>query len=160
MESAAISISIASFAFAVYALLRSRRLTLKPSPEDTESSSLETARKRERELERRLIYDLVRETYALRETKIVEMEQSGRPIRESIYARVYEETALLTHNTAGPSNGWHKLFVAFRGQESKAEWPWPGAESWSELNLLPRLGFDEGELSEYKKQAHDAMHYT
>ena len=107
-----------------------------------------------------LIYDLVREVQVLRETKIRELEELGQSIRRSIYAQVYEKTALLTHNSAGPSTGWHKLFVKFRGRESGTDFPFLGRQSWAELNVLTRLGFDERDVSEYKKKAQEAMHYT
>lgn len=52
----------------------------------------------------------------------------------------------MTHNSAGPSTGWDKLVLKFRGKDS-----------WSEVAVLTRLGLDTNELSEYKKKAEEAM---
>lgn len=78
MEYAAVLASLISFGIALYALVLSRRVELQ---ERSERWS-----RRRHETERMLIYELVREVEALRESKIRELMESDKSIRQSIYA--------------------------------------------------------------------------
>lgn len=137
----AVGVSLIALGAALCAFVQSRRL-------QTREGSV-TWMRHHYETERGLTYELVREVQALREAKILELEESKDSIRHSIYAQVYERTALLMHNSAGPSTGWDKLLRKFRGKDS-----------WSEIGVLAQLGFDANELSEYKKKADEMMYYT
>ena len=88
------------------------------------------------------------EVETLRETKIRELEESGRSTRQS-YAQVYESTAFLTHNNAGSLPGPTKLIFKLVGDKP-----------WFELEILQRLGFAPHEITEYKKRAEDAEFYS
>ena len=102
-----------------------------------------------------IVLDLVREVMALRETKIRELEEAGSPLTDSVYAKVYEETALLAWNWSGPSSGQQKLLWQFLGTRGPER-----GESWSELAVLRRLGHGPDAIERYRQQARDLMNRT
>jgi len=103
------------------------------------------------DLQRGLLLETVREVHALREAKIRELQEENGSIRQSEYARIYRDTAFLTHNSSGPSSGPEKLLRAFLGEASTGG---------SEIPVLRRLGFNDDEIAKYVKEASEAEFYT
>jgi hypothetical protein len=93
----------------------------------------------------KIVLDLMMELEALRETIA-----SG-----STYRDAYRKAALLTHNNAGPSDGWDKLLGLFyRFEESSGDGP------WRETTMMQRLGFTPTEIELYQQEAKEAELYT
>jgi hypothetical protein len=95
-----------------------------------------------------LLRDVLMEVEALREAML--QSDAGSGGKRSAYARVYRETALLTHNSAGPSSGLDKLLARFYPPESKE------GRIWREALMLRRLGLCADEVEEYKRDATEA----
>src|SRR5262249_11571828 len=60
---------------------------------------------------RELVIALLMEVEALRAANLAAAKSAGAALKDSDYARAYMETALLTHNSAGPSSGLEKLLA-------------------------------------------------
>src|ERR1051326_2828159 len=107
-----------------------------------------------------ITFDLLMEVEALRSAQLEHTE--GGPIaKDSAYRQAYRKTALLTHNSAGPSSGVAKLLACFYPTSVEEDGRVPlRARSWRECVMLRRLGFSEGEIREYKDQAEDAESLT
>jgi hypothetical protein len=61
------------------------------------------------------------------------------------YAKAYRETALLTHNSAGPTSGGHKLAQRFETNGVPALY----GEPLREVIMMARLGFTNEEIRRY-----------
>ena len=152
MENVAVYFSLVSVCLAGYAVFLAwgtARLLRRDRDQDREGRTRWF--QRYGDLDRDLLLEVVREVHALREAKMRELHESVTSPRASSYGQVYKDTAFLTHNNAGPSHGWQKLILAFRGDSPLG---------WSELSHLRRIGFDHDELSAYETKAQEAELYT
>lgn len=102
---------------------------------------------------RLLVLALLMEVETLRATLLEESIAKGENLRNSIYAKNYISTALLTHDSTGPTGGLHKLLHT---------WLYSEPQSYSsqdlymrEILMLRRLGFSEAEIEGYKKEAEE-----
>ncbi len=92
-----------------------------------------------------IVSDLLVEVEALRETVL---QLSVRVGSDASYRDAYRETALLSHNSAGPSSGLDKILALFYTNESGAE-----GRTWREDIMLRRLGMSQAELDAFQKEA-------
>jgi hypothetical protein len=92
-----------------------------------------------------LVIDLLAEVEALRQV------QATQPA----YRDAYREANLLTHNAAGPSSGTEKLLDRFYPRQ-----PAPDGRTWRETLMMRRLGFTQGEIDAYQREAEEAETYT
>ena len=101
------------------------------------------------------VFALAMEVEALREAMIEESKAKGIVPKDSPYGRAYYETALLTHNSAGPSSGTDKLFKRwFSGRNT------PNHLDPREALMLMRLGFSPHEISAYSTEAENREMWT
>lgn len=101
-----------------------------------------------------MIFDLLVEVEALRETLATAAGNAGR----SAYARAYERSAYLTHNAAGPSSGWEKMLDRFYSNAQADDDG--GRRGWRECLMLRRLGLSEEEIQAYRANARSAEMFT
>jgi len=101
-------------------------------------------RARQNEIEQRFrllttaFIDLAMEVEALREAQIA----------GSTYRQAYRDSALLTHDSTGPSSGIEKLLSRFYPKSSG-----PDGRNWREVLVLERLGFTPKEILKYQEEA-------
>jgi hypothetical protein len=106
-----------------------------------------------------MVFDLMMEVRALRETLI--RSSLGAGGKDSVFGKVYRDTALLTHNSAGISSGLMKLLFEFYTRDAEAGAGSAGERRiWRECLLLHRLGFSEEEIHRYKEEALEAETFT
>lgn len=98
-----------------------------------------------------LVIELLREVEALREAQINESQAKGIPPKNSYYGKAYKETALLTHNSAGPSGGIDKLLALWDGYSEQVPQSRYGS-FLREILMLERLGFTEEEIKQYIRE--------
>jgi hypothetical protein len=95
-----------------------------------------------------MVSDLLVEVEALREAVIRLSASAGRDA--SSYRDAYLETALLSHNSAGPSTGVDKILALFYPDQSEAD-----GRPLREVVMLRRLGMSQAELDAFQKEAKD-----
>lgn len=100
-----------------------------------------------------LVFELLREVEALRAAQINQAESQGIAPKESDYGKAYVNTALLTHNSAGPSGGLDKLLALWFGWTNQHIPRTHRRFLAREVLILKRLGFTEQEITEYIKTA-------
>jgi hypothetical protein len=103
-----------------------------------------------------LVLDLLREVEALRRTQLDESQAAGLCPKESRYGKIYRDTALLTHNSCGPSDGITKLLELWRQDLP----PTRHGGGLSEILMLNRLGFSPAEIDRYVREAEECETYT
>ena len=103
-----------------------------------------------------MVFDLFLEVEALRS-----MALNPRAGLIDIYAEAYRATALTSHCSTGPSDGWEKLLAEFypSGYEEPSGSA-SGKQVWRESLLLKRLGFTPEELESFKQLAAEMELYT
>jgi hypothetical protein len=95
-----------------------------------------------------LVLALLMEVEALRQVEL-EKSNTGQTVpKESIYAKAYYETALLTHNGCGPTSGIHKLLALWMVKRAT-----PNGTPLREALMFERLGFSPEEMSNYSDEA-------
>lgn len=95
-----------------------------------------------------MVSDLLVEVEALREAVIRLSASAGRD--PSSYRDAYRETALLSHDSAGPSTGVDKILALFYPDPSEAD-----GRPLREIVMLRRLGMSQAELDAFQKEAKD-----
>ena len=100
---------------------------------------------------RETVFDLLVEVEAIREALL--RSPVGSAGSRSTYAIAYRDTALLTHDSTGPSGGHDKLMARFYSGA-------PEHLDWRECLFLSRVGFSEDEIAKYKDKAEEAETYT
>jgi hypothetical protein len=103
-----------------------------------------------------LVLDLLREVEALRRTQLDDAQANGICPKESRYGKIYRDTALLTHNSCGPTDGIAKLLNLW-SQDLPATL---GGGRLSEVVMLKRLGFSPAEIDRYVQEAEECESYT
>jgi len=93
-----------------------------------------------------MISDLLVEVEALREAVIRLSTNIGTDTAP--YREAYRETALLSHNCAGPSSGMDKVLARFYPDSSGT-----AKEPLREVIMLRRLGMGQSELDLFEKEA-------
>ena len=117
------------------------------------------------EVLRALVLDLLREVEALRGTQLVQSQANGIRPKESLYGRIYRDTALLTHDETGPSSGIEKLLDLWRARPifrfgEDSQYTGYGNEFTGELAevaMLKRLGFSPAEIDRYIEDVEECM---
>jgi hypothetical protein len=97
-----------------------------------------------------IVMALMMEVEALREAIIEESRVKGIAPKDSSYGKAYYQTALLTHNAMGPSDGWHKLARLFFSNNTT-----PNGIALREALMLLRLGYSPEEIEEYAAKAEE-----
>jgi hypothetical protein len=95
-----------------------------------------------------LVFDLMTEVQALREGRI----RGGQDLDS--YREPYQDTAWLSHNASGPTDGWHKLLHHFYPEQKRA------ARVWRESLMLGRLGLTDDEIAQFEPKAEQSERYT
>jgi len=105
-----------------------------------------------------VVFDLLAEVEALRELTI--RNQGGQTAgKESAYGRAYEDTAVLMHDSGGPTSGMQKLIERFYPEFEETVRPgWAEKRAWRECLMMQRLGFTEAQIAEYKRTALQVEH--
>lgn len=98
---------------------------------------------------RLLVLALLMEVEALREALLTEAAK-GENLKNSAYGKAYLSTALLTHDSSGPSGGLQKLL--WRWLYSEAKYEYSPDLYMREILMLKRLGFSEAEIEMYKRE--------
>ena len=103
-----------------------------------------------------VVFNLLMEVEALR-ASVKKIADSSLPPAEARAAvsDPYRETAFLTHNCSGPSDGWLKLLWKFFPDSREAD-----DRSWRDTIYMRELGFSEEEIETYKRTASGAEMWT
>jgi len=104
---------------------------------------------------RRIIFHLMREIEALRETKIEEAKLAGISPKNSVYAQLYEQVCLRSHNTSS----WTPLEMKVSSEWFHTEQAIDQAEL-DELIMLKKFGYSDIEIQEYLKKVDEVSEYT
>jgi|GEM_PF-2467835 len=100
-----------------------------------------------------LVIALLMEVEALRSVHLEACRQTNVSAKDSLYGKAYYETALLTHNSAGPSGGIEKLFSRYVGYSGSQSIFYPIDKSkLRELVMLGRLDFTAEEIEKYNDE--------
>ena len=92
-----------------------------------------------------LALNLMAEVEALRQAHVA----------DRAYRDAYLDTCLLTHNSAGPTSGWHKLLGRYLPDERGSD-----GRVWREAVMLERLGATSAEIEEFQRRAEEMEQYT
>jgi hypothetical protein len=97
-------------------------------------------------------FALLMEVEALREA-LTRVTKAVLPAEaaQSAVGSAYRDTALLTHDCTGSSDGWSNLLMTFFPRSVEA-----GERSWRETIFMKRVGFSDMEIEAYKKEARGA----
>lgn len=107
-----------------------------------------------------LVIELLREVEALRSTEIERCKSARILPKDSIYRKQYRETALLTHNSAGPSGGLDKLLSLWLIEPPTATATSRFTEYVTEFVILQRLGYSDADLQEYLREVDMVSTFT
>lgn len=102
---------------------------------------------------RLLVLALLMEVEALRSAFLAESLAEGEDLKSSEYGKSYVSTALLTHDSTGPSGGLEKLLGKWLFSEKKYHFS-PDLYM-REILMLKRLGFSEDEIKAYRQKAEE-----
>ncbi|MBW4642907.1 MAG: hypothetical protein KME23_07915 [Goleter apudmare HA4340-LM2] len=106
-----------------------------------------------------LVIELLREVEALRKAQINESQASGILPKDSHYGNAYQQTAYLTHNSAGPTGGIDKLLALWFGYPEQVPQSRYGS-FLTEILMLRRLGLTEEEIKQYIQKAENLEQLT
>lgn len=106
-----------------------------------------------------LVIELLREVEALRSTELEKAKIQSILPKDSIYGRQYRKTALLTHDSAGPSGGIDKLLHLWCAESSK-ETSGRFAGYLEELLMLERLGYSKEDIRKYLEEVREHSRRT
>src|ERR1043165_3672012 len=96
-----------------------------------------------------LVLDLLIEVEALRKAHLLDAKAKAVAGKQTTYGQAYRSTALLSHDSAGPTGGWEKLLALWLGDENRAA----NGIRLRELAMLNRLGYSDKEVEEYVEEA-------
>ncbi len=104
---------------------------------------------------RKILFHLIREIEALRETNLQEANLNGILPKQSVYGQVYERVYLRSYNSAGPWSGYEKFLWDWfhKGQVNARDNP-------DELMMLRKLGYSDIEIQEYLNKVTEVSEYT
>ena len=88
------------------------------------------------------------EVESLRAAAIEDCGKAGTNPGDCGYGRAYRATALLSHNSAGPSTGIEKLLERWLSDETTRN-----GIAVPEVLMLKRLGYSEDEIERYLDEA-------
>ena len=100
---------------------------------------------------RKIIFHLIREVHALRETAIQSSRKDDISPKDSLYGKIYKETCVLSYNSAGTLSGEDKILLDwFNNYDGLPD----------EVIMLRKLGCDESEIIEYLNEIQKVSCYT